>query len=254
MPTDMVTATSGGLQSNTVSVTWIAPTTPLTSSPVTAQFFTADGTGAFNTPGTQLPLFTQTFPNIDFNPAQGSVAGNTSAVTNQTRPLTDVFTDQSGNYLGTMPAQSDPYQAGAGPLYNFSAVFSGAFNVPSAGPVTFTFTSDDGFIFGVGNGATATTGPRTNTPAATPFRNYPVMGGLNQRMPPSSATITVNFPAAGVYGPWDRPVSEVWHSASSCRHQWIAPRRGWRPHTHVPPGPPARLSFQVRVRERRCPP
>jgi hypothetical protein len=65
--------------------------------------------------------------------------------------------------------------------------------------VTFTFSSDDAFLFGVGNGATRVSGPQVSTPASTPFQNCPVMGGVNQRTAPASNAITVNFPSAGVY-------------------------------------------------------
>ena len=65
--------------------------------------------------------------------------------------------------------------------------------------MTFTITSDDGFILGVGNGATRVSGTLTNTPAATAFKNYAVMGGVNQRSAPTPTTITVNFPTAGAY-------------------------------------------------------
>ena len=153
----------------------------------------------FNTPATQAPAFTQVFPNIGFDPAAGTVPGNTSGVTNLTRPFTDVVTDRNGSYAGAMVAQGNNSQAGAGPLYNFSAVFTGTLNVPAAGQVTFNITSDDGFIFGVGNGATRVSGPQVNTPATTPFQNYAVMGGVNQRSAPAANNITVNFPAPGAY-------------------------------------------------------
>ena len=196
---DTVVATSGSFTSSAVPVTWITATPVLTSSPVTAQFFTADGSGVFNTPATQQPVFTQVFPNIDFNPVAGAVPNNTSNVSNLTRPFTDVVTNAAGSFAGTIAAQNGTFQAGAGTLYNFSAVFSGSLNVPAAGPVTFTFTSDDAFLFGVGNGATRVSGPQTNTPAATPFHSYPVMGGVNQRSAAAPSSITVNFPAAGFY-------------------------------------------------------
>jgi len=54
-------------------------------------------------------------------------------------------------------------------------VFTGTLNVPSAGPVTFTITSDDGFILGVGNGATRVSGALTNTPGSTAFKSYAVL-------------------------------------------------------------------------------
>jgi hypothetical protein len=155
--TDTVSGTASGwccsptFGSNTATITWIAAPPKLTSSPVTGQFFTADGSGVFDTLATAQPVFTETFPNIDFNPA-----GVTSSVSNLTRPFTDVVTDLNGNFAGVLPAQGNHYQAGVGTLYAFSAVFTGSLNVPAAGPVTFAFSSDDAYVFGVGNGATAT--------------------------------------------------------------------------------------------------
>jgi hypothetical protein len=107
-----------------------------------------------------------------------------------------------------LPAQGNNYQAGVGTLYSFSAVFTGSLNVPAAGPVTFAFTSDDAYVFGMGNGATATSGPRTNTPATTVFTGLPVMGGVNQRSAPASSSITVNFPSPGVY-PYAVPIVQA---------------------------------------------
>jgi RHS repeat-associated protein len=190
---------TGPITSNVSTVTIITEPSKLTSSPVTAQFFPADGTGIFNTLATQTPAFTQVFPAIDFDPAPGTVTGNTSTVANQTRPFTDIVTDRYGNFVGSIVAQGTDYQAGAGPMYAFSGVFTGVLNVPSAGSVTFSITSDDGFIFGIGNGATRVSGPQINTPAATPFNNYAVMGGVNQREDTAASTIVVNFPAAGAY-------------------------------------------------------
>ena len=56
-------------------------------------------------------------------------------------------------FEASLRAQGAGYQAGAGPLYSFSGVFTGTLNVPSAGQVAFTLTSDDAFVFGIGNGA-----------------------------------------------------------------------------------------------------
>jgi len=125
---------------------------------VVGQFFAADGSGVFNTPSTSAPLLTQTFPGIEFN----AVAGG---VTQQTRPFTDVVTDPSGLFAGSIPAQGNGYQAGVGGLQNFSAVFTGSLNVPAAGPVTFGFTADDAFVFGVGGGATRVSGPQMRIPS-----------------------------------------------------------------------------------------
>ena len=73
--TDTVTANWDGRISNVVPVSWVAVPALLTGGPVTGKFFTADGSGVFYTPATQQPVFTQGFPNINFNPPAGSVAG-----------------------------------------------------------------------------------------------------------------------------------------------------------------------------------
>ncbi len=178
--------------SNTATVTWVTGSPVLFSSPVTGRFFTNDGSGAFNTPASQQPIFTQVFPNINFNAAAGGVSS-------LTRPFTDIETDPAGNALGTIVAQGNGYPAGVGALYNFSAVFTGSLNIPSPGQYTFAFTSDDAFLFGVGGGAARVSGPQTNTPSTTAFQNYAVMGGVNQRSAAAQSSIVVSFPAAGVY-------------------------------------------------------
>ena len=212
--TDTVTATSNGTQyvSNPVAVTWIAAAPKFTSDAVTGRFFTADGSGVFNTPATQQPVFTQVFPNVNFN---------ASPLTNLVRPFTGVTTDAAGVYTGVIPAQGNNYQAGVGGFYHFSAVFTGVLNVPAAGPLTFTFSSDDAFVFGVGGGAARVSGPQFNTPAFSVFQQLAVMGGNNQRTPPVANVITVNFPAAGVY-PYERECYQYVehrcsHSNCDCR-------------------------------------
>jgi len=75
------------------------------------------------------------------------VPGNTSGVNEVTRPFTDVTTDLNGNFTGTIVAQGNGHQAGAGDLFVFTAVFTGQYTVASAGDVSFNFYSDDGFIF-----------------------------------------------------------------------------------------------------------
>ena len=52
------------------------------------------------------PAFRQTFPNIDFNPLAGSVAGNTSGVDPTTRPFTDVVTNSDNLFKPTIPAKA----------------------------------------------------------------------------------------------------------------------------------------------------
>src|SRR6202042_1113765 len=104
---DTAVASCGGGVSNSVTITWITAPPIITSSPVTGQFFSADGSGVFNTIPSAQPVFASVFPNVNFNPAAGSLPGNTSGVANTTRPFTDIETDSLGNYQGTLPAQGN---------------------------------------------------------------------------------------------------------------------------------------------------
>jgi RHS repeat-associated protein len=193
--------------SNTVSAVWIVPVQVASSKTVTGEFFLSDGSGTFDTPTSATPAFVQEFPVINFNPPAGTIPGNTSAVDVNSRPFTDVTTDLNGNFTGTIVAQGNGYQAGVGPMWTFQAVFRGTFTVASAGNVVFNFYDDDGFIFGIGNGATRVSGASYNMPAVTPFAQYPVMGADNGPTAPVGNQIIVYFPATGEY-PYEVDYSE----------------------------------------------
>lgn len=117
--TDSLQSSSGSFTSNTLSVNWINPVNPITTTAANAKFFTAtncaSGCEAFATPTTQTPVFTQIFPDILF--------------TGNTRPFTDTVVDSSGATVGTIVAQGLGSQAGVGTLLGFSAVFTGNFVV-----------------------------------------------------------------------------------------------------------------------------
>lgn len=195
------TTETGTVASNTATVHWITPVETVTTSTIWGRFFTADNSGVFKTSPTAMPVFGQAFPSINFNPPSGTVPGNTSGINEWSRPFTNVTMNLTGTYAGTIPAQGNGYQAGAGSLYNFAAVFTGEFTIAEAGTVIYDFYSDDGFMFGIGNGATRVSGPWSNVPSSglTPFENYAVMGSYNQPSSPTRNSVTVNFPAPGVY-------------------------------------------------------
>ncbi len=143
-------------------------------------FFNPGNTGAFSATPSQTPAFTQAFPTINFNPPSGTVPGAPGSIGVYTRPMVDVTTDLNGNYTGSIVAQGSGYAAGSS-LDPFDAVFTGEYIVTGTLDVTFNFYSDDGFIFGVGNGAT----PGMNNPfigvgaapyPPTAFANLPMMG------------------------------------------------------------------------------
>jgi RHS repeat-associated protein len=198
---DAVQAASGTAVSNTATVSWVTPVQNISTSTIFARFFPSDGSGGFNTPPTATPAFTQSFPTINFNPPAGTIPGNNSGIGVNTRPFIDVTTDLNGNFTGSIIAQGNGVQAGLGTLFTFQAVFTSTFTVASAGDVVLSFFSDDGFILGVGGGATRVSGPLLNVPASglTAFENLPVIGAFNNATAPVANTIVVHFPAAGTY-------------------------------------------------------
>lgn len=206
--TDTATAFFGNgdrcLTSNTATVTWTAQPAPIATGPVTGNFFAEPAAAqAFTATPADTPLFAQKFPVVDFNPPSGTVPGNTSGVSPTTRPFTDVNTNVAGAFSGTVVAQGNGIQAGVGQAATFDAVLTSTFVVSSPGNVTFNVIADDGFILGVGGGATAVSGPSKNPPSTglTPFFSYPVMAAFNaiNGGPPATYAVTVNFPTAGTY-------------------------------------------------------
>jgi RHS repeat-associated protein/uncharacterized repeat protein (TIGR01451 family) len=211
---DTVQATSGTAVSNNGVVNWIVPVSAISTSPLLGRFFASpDGNGVFNIPSTATPLWTQAFPTIDFNPPPGTIPGNTSGVDYQNPPFADVITDLNGQFTGTIVAQGNGYIAGVSlpagvtipgsnsPLRSFEAVFTGSLTVRSAGQMVFNFFSDDGFVLGIGGGATRVSGSLNNPPSSgfTAFENFAVMGANNTPHGPGGDQIVVNFPAAGTY-------------------------------------------------------
>lgn len=192
------------LPSNTASVSWVTPVASVGSTPVAGNFYAepTTATSFVATPGS-TPAFGQTFPTIDFNPPAGTVNHNVSGVGPSTRPFTDVTTDAMSNYNGTIVAAGNGVQAGAGPLSGFDAVFTANFVVAKAGDVTFNIISDDGFLLGVGGGASRVNGAYENAPTSntSPFHGYPLVGAYN--LPggahPATHPVTIHFPAPGNY-------------------------------------------------------
>jgi RHS repeat-associated protein/uncharacterized repeat protein (TIGR01451 family) len=190
------------LQSNTSSVSWIKPIQTVSMTPVQGNFFHEPSTATtFVAKPGDTPDFSQTFPTIDFNPPAGTVPHNISGVTNQTRPFTDLTTDVGGNFNGTIVAQGNGVQAGVGTMSSFDAAFTGTVVAAEAGDVTFDLQVGDGFILGVGGGATRVSGDLTNPPASNTsvFQGYPLVAAYQAQSAAATRTATVHFPAPGTY-------------------------------------------------------
>jgi len=200
------TASSGTttVSSNTVSVTWINPIQPIATTPAQGSFYSESSTQAtFVAKPGDTAAFQQSFPTINFNPPANTVPHNVSGVGPQTVPFTDVTTDAVGNFAGTIVAQGHGVQAGVGPLTSFDAVFTANFVMAQPGDVTFNIMADDGFMLGVGGGASRIAGTMVGAPASgiTPFNGFPIVGAYNQAggSGPATYSVTVHFPSAGPY-------------------------------------------------------
>src|SRR6266567_1267680 len=207
--TDQVQATftvgSLTLQSNTVSVAWIAPIKTVSTTLVNAAVFFNDSCRCFAATPASTPVFTMQVPTINFNPPAGSVPHNPTQIGVFTRPMFDGTTDVAGNFTGAIELKGVDssgvlHEAGTGDLFQFDMVLTGTFTIAATGNLTFNFFSDDGFIFGI-QGATRVDGPLVNPPAnmLTVFNGYPVMGAFNQPTAPVENNVTVSFPAPGTY-------------------------------------------------------
>jgi YD repeat-containing protein len=193
------TSGSGSIPSASLPVFWIQPANSITTTTAVGQFFPSttctSGCEAFAIPNSATPAFTQNFPNLMFDPPAGMLA-----IANDTRPFTDVVLDFSGAPAGVIVAQSTTGQAGMGALNGFSAVLRGSLVVAQAGAYTINVASQDGFLFGIGNGAVRNSGVLVPSSATTTvFSQYAVMGANNGPSTATSAPIVVTFPVAGSY-------------------------------------------------------
>ncbi|HEV2342780.1 MAG TPA: Ig-like domain-containing protein [Actinocrinis sp.] len=189
------------------TITWAAPTTPVAAvsmDPSAGQFFAepADAAAFTAKPG-DTAAFAQTFPDLAFNPQPGVIAGDHYPASPTTHPLTDVTTDVAGDASGTLPAEGDGQQAGVGALASFDAVFTTTLHVSRPGDLSYAVDSADGFLLGIGNGASRVNGDYVNPPTSnqSAFDGYPLVAASNQRSGGTVAThpVTIHFPAAGNY-------------------------------------------------------
>ena len=196
------TGADSALVSGTALVLWAVPVAPIATSEIHGQFFTADINDlTFLATPASTPVFAQDFPTVDFNPVAGAVANNRSGINEFSRPFTDITTDLAGNYTGSIVAAGNGAQAGVNSMNAFDAVFTGTYAVTAAGNQTFNYLSDDGWMLGIGGGATRVSGPSVNAPASglSPFKSYALMASYNTPSSPAPNSVTVYFPAPGTY-------------------------------------------------------
>ena len=195
------TDATGPIASNTLSVVWFVPDVAVSSNTIHGRFYiTSPDSYSFTAQPSWTPAFEQDFPTIDFNPAKGLIPGNVSGFDwEDTHTFTDITTDPSGHFTGSITAQGNGHVAGIGDMAAFNDVFTGNLAIAHAGNYTFDFGCDDGFMFFVGGGATHVSGWEAFAPSVSPFTGLPLMGGWNYVWPGQDMQEVVNFPAPGVY-------------------------------------------------------
>ncbi|HEX4703213.1 MAG TPA: Ig-like domain-containing protein, partial [Pseudonocardiaceae bacterium] len=209
--TDTVTAAlragADSVTSSPSTVTWAVPTTPVapvSMDPAQGQFFAepSSATTFVAKPG-DTAAFAQTFPDIAFNPPAGVISNDHYPPSPTTHPLTDVTTDVVGDADGTIPAAGNGQQAGVGALSTFDAVFTTTLHVNQPGDLSYAIDSSDGFLMGIGNGASRVSGDYNNPPASnqSSFNAYNLVAVANQPAGTGVVThpVTIHFPTAGAY-------------------------------------------------------
>ncbi|HEU5356672.1 MAG TPA: RHS repeat-associated core domain-containing protein [Actinocrinis sp.] len=189
------------------TITWAAPTAavaPVSMDPLAGQFFAEPANASvFTATPADTATFAQGFPDLAFNPQPGVIAGDHYPPSPATHPLTDVTTDVAGDANGILPAQGNGQQAGVGALSSFDAVFTTTLHVSQPGDLSYAVDSADGFLLGIGNGASRVNGDYINPPASqqSAFNGYPLVAASNQLSGGTviSHPVTIHFPAAGAY-------------------------------------------------------
>lgn len=209
--TDSVTAALSAAADSVTSaastVNWVAPTTPVapvSMDPVKGNFYAEPGSATtFAAKPGDTAVFGQTFPDIAFNPPAGVIANDHYPPSPSTKPFTDVTTDVDGNADGTILAQGNGAEAGLGSLASFDAVLTTTLHVAQPGDLSYAIDSADGFLLGIGGGASRVNGDFINPPAGnlSAFGSYPLVAAADQPSGGAVAThpVTIHFPTAGDY-------------------------------------------------------
>ena len=154
--------------------------TPLTPGQVAAHYQAAEGSNASEAAYTEA---VQNDGPAAFYPLDGSPPRpDRWFVDSTTRPFTDLTTDAIGNVNGALVAQGNGLQAGVGAAGELRCRVHGELRVAQAGDVTFRIDSRDGFLLGVGGGASRVNGDYENAPGVKPvgLRGLPLVGAYNQ--------------------------------------------------------------------------
>jgi RHS repeat-associated protein len=152
---------------------------------------------AFTATAASTAALTVATPTVAHNTPTALASGST--VNPTTVPVTDLTTDSNGTAQGTIPLTAGGTQVGAGALTTHQTASSATFLVTQPGVATLAVTADNGWVLGIGDGATAVTGPSDNAPAQTAIGALPVLAAHNQPGPVTTWPVTVDFPHAGTY-------------------------------------------------------
>jgi hypothetical protein len=170
--------------------------------------------------------WTQSFSQVDFDPpAEANLGGCPQNITAQTRPFTNLNPSNCSTVVAQGMHGGRLWQAGqfapgstdSRPFpVTFEAAFTGTLHVTQHGFYDLHIYSDDGFILGMGGGASYYDGadsPRifhNPPPRGTTYLNaLPILDCWNDGSSPAQRTFRVSFPTDNVDYPFEIDYSEI---------------------------------------------
>ena len=213
--THLVTATVnvGGVSfaSRPSTIYWISTSRPVATTTAIGRFYKGNGENNpyWSNPSVP-PVFTQSFSGPIFNPIGGLVPNTPAGLVygDNPHPIVNISTDANGNFAGSTPLEGNGnavLSAIGGKtdlLYGFRMALTANFIVSQSGVMTFSLFNDNQVRMGVGAdqfGHSPSVVCQSNCPPSSSsfISNLPIVydsGGYF-----GNATVSVNFPAPGVY-------------------------------------------------------
>jgi hypothetical protein len=166
--------------------------------PVTGAYFANTApTCVFEPTAASAPAFTQKYTSLNFNPPTGLIPG---ASANPSTPvLTNITTNPDGSFARAVLAAGNGLQVGQGALQYFFASFTGKIIVDGSQRVTFDIYHNDGFLFGIKEGAYRVSPGGPALAGTSPIQGYPLMWSVIGALNPVKTPVVIQFEQAGDY-------------------------------------------------------
>ena len=174
----------------------------------------------FDNPNRVTEYWTQNFSQLDFNPPAEANLGCSQNINVRTRPFTNLNPGNCTTVIAEGTHNGIHYRAGEFPPgsndwtqfpVTFQAAFTGTLHVTRAGSYNMHIYSDDGFILGIGNGASSDAGRfwQNPPPGGTYLSNLPVLECWNDASSPAQRSFNIYFPTPDADYPFEIDYTET---------------------------------------------